>query len=132
MLSLLVYASVNTTEGAARTRPIFGRPLLCRLRFRKVIRTYLETVSELPWDVLSKETYDIRRAQAQLDKDHYGLDKVWHLLESRSKGWPPRLVSVVIIDWMGLDAFVDLIQARGEDVAWWPKVWKGSWRASFC
>lgn len=25
---------------------------------------------------MSKETYDIRRAQDQLDKDHYGLDKV--------------------------------------------------------
>lgn len=42
----------------------------------KVIRGYLETVSELPWNRLSEETYDIRRAQLQLDKDHHGLDKV--------------------------------------------------------
>ncbi|CAM9781125.1 unnamed protein product, partial [Hapterophycus canaliculatus] len=41
-----------------------------------VIRTYLETVSELPWNSMSEEAYDIRRAQLQLDKDHYGLDKV--------------------------------------------------------
>lgn len=43
---------------------------------RKVVRAYLETVSDLPWKTLSKETYDIRAAQVQLDKDHYGLDKV--------------------------------------------------------
>lgn len=43
---------------------------------RKVVRTYLETVSELPWNRMSEETYDIRRAKQQLDKDHYGLDKV--------------------------------------------------------
>lgn len=42
----------------------------------KVVRTYLETVSELPWNTMSEETYDIRQAQIQLDKDHYGLDKV--------------------------------------------------------
>ncbi|CAN0083377.1 unnamed protein product, partial [Ectocarpus sp. 4 AP-2014] len=41
-----------------------------------VIRTYLETVSELPWNRMSEETYDIYRAQLQLDKDHYGLNKV--------------------------------------------------------
>ena len=41
-----------------------------------MLRGYLETVSELPWNRLSEETYDIRRAQLQLDKDHHGLDKV--------------------------------------------------------
>lgn len=55
-------------------------PPRLRARFpfllRKVIRGYLETVSELPWNRLSEETYDIRRAQLQLDKDHHGLDKV--------------------------------------------------------
>ncbi len=33
-------------------------------------------MSELPWNHMSEEMYDIRRAQLQLDKDHYGLDKV--------------------------------------------------------
>lgn len=32
-------------------------------------------MSELPWDSWSEETYDIRRTQDQLDKDHYGLEK---------------------------------------------------------
>lgn len=34
-------------------------------------------MSELPWNRVSEETYDIRRAQLQLDKDHYGLNKVY-------------------------------------------------------
>ncbi len=41
-----------------------------------VIRGYLDTCLEIPWNKYSKETLDIRKAQKILDEDHYGLDKV--------------------------------------------------------
>lgn len=41
-----------------------------------VIRTYIETCLELPWDTFTKETLDVKKAQKQLDLDHYGLKKV--------------------------------------------------------
>lgn len=41
-----------------------------------VIRTYLETCLELPWDTYTKGTIDIKKAKRILDRDHYGLEKV--------------------------------------------------------
>jgi len=41
-----------------------------------IIRTYLDFLVNLPWSVESKDTADIKMAKEQLDKDHYGLDKV--------------------------------------------------------
>ncbi len=41
-----------------------------------VARTYLEWLSELPWNKLSRDRLDIVKAAAILDEDHYGLDKV--------------------------------------------------------
>lgn len=41
-----------------------------------VIRSYLDTVLELPWNVYTKNKCDIKKAEKQLDKDHYGLKKV--------------------------------------------------------
>ena len=41
-----------------------------------VIRGYLDTVLELPWNVKTKDKLDIEKVQKQLDKDHYGLTKV--------------------------------------------------------
>ena len=41
-----------------------------------VIRTYLDTVLELPWDKQSKTKTDIAKSAKILDKDHYGLKKV--------------------------------------------------------
>jgi ATP-dependent Lon protease len=41
-----------------------------------VIVSYLETLAELPWNVLSDEVVDLARAQEILDRDHYGLKKV--------------------------------------------------------
>ena len=41
-----------------------------------VIRSYLDTVLELPWTVKTEDKPDIGRVKAQLDKDHYGPDKV--------------------------------------------------------
>jgi len=41
-----------------------------------VIRTYLTTISELPWNVRSDDQLDIAQAATILDDDHYGLEKV--------------------------------------------------------
>ncbi len=41
-----------------------------------VIRTYLDTCLDLPWNVLTPENIDIAKAQTILDKEHYGLKKV--------------------------------------------------------
>ena len=41
-----------------------------------VVRNYIETLVNLPWRKRSKISKDIQQAQAVLDKDHYGLEKV--------------------------------------------------------
>ena len=41
-----------------------------------VVRNYLDTCLELPWNTVTKEKVDIAKARAILDKDHYGLKKV--------------------------------------------------------
>lgn len=41
-----------------------------------VLRTYLETVMDLPWNRVSKDNNDIKHAQKVLDEDHYGLEQV--------------------------------------------------------
>src|SRR3989344_5682857 len=40
-----------------------------------VVRTYLEWLVNLPWSVSTQDTLDVKRAQATLDEDHYGLEK---------------------------------------------------------
>ncbi|WP_109509505.1 endopeptidase La [Nocardioides speluncae] len=40
------------------------------------IRTWLDTVLELPWTVTTKDSTDIAEARAVLDRDHHGLDEV--------------------------------------------------------
>jgi ATP-dependent Lon protease len=40
------------------------------------LRTWLEWLSELPWQQESKDRIDIPEARAELEADHYGLDKV--------------------------------------------------------
>jgi len=42
----------------------------------QVIRSFLETVSELPWSERSEEDLDLERAEEILAEDHYGLDDV--------------------------------------------------------
>lgn len=39
-------------------------------------RNYLEFLLDLPWSKTSKDTFDLKKAQKILDRDHYGLDKV--------------------------------------------------------
>lgn len=41
-----------------------------------VLRTYIETLLELPWKKVSKDNNDIRHAENILNEDHYGLEKV--------------------------------------------------------
>ena len=41
-----------------------------------VIRGYIETLLEMPWDKASKDSKDIERAKEILEADHYGLEKV--------------------------------------------------------
>ncbi len=41
-----------------------------------VVRGYIETLIELPWDKMSKDNTDIKNAKKVLDEDHYGLTKV--------------------------------------------------------
>lgn len=41
-----------------------------------VIRTYIETMLDMPWDRSCEEREDIKYAAKVLDEDHYGLEKV--------------------------------------------------------
>ena len=41
-----------------------------------VLRTYLETLLDLPWDHCSKDNEDLAKAEQILEEDHYGLAKV--------------------------------------------------------
>ena len=38
--------------------------------------TYLDTLLELPWNEYTQDNFNLNHVQKQLDKDHYGLDKV--------------------------------------------------------
>src|SRR4051812_376465 len=40
------------------------------------LRNYLDVMVALPWSKTSEENLDLKRAQAILDEDHYGLEKV--------------------------------------------------------
>ena len=41
-----------------------------------VVRNYLDACIELPWGIYTKEKSDIRKIEAHLEKNHYGLKKV--------------------------------------------------------
>jgi ATP-dependent Lon protease len=41
-----------------------------------MLRTYLDTLIELPWAKESEDRIDIKAARTILDQDHYGLDKI--------------------------------------------------------
>ncbi len=42
----------------------------------QVVRTYLETVADLPWNVRTDDRLDLEDAREILERDHYGLDDV--------------------------------------------------------
>lgn len=41
-----------------------------------IIRTYLDWVLDLPWNKVTKDTLDIKKAREILDQDHHGLEDV--------------------------------------------------------
>lgn len=41
-----------------------------------VLRTYIETMFEVPWEEMSEDSTDLDHAQQVLDRDHYGMEKV--------------------------------------------------------
>jgi ATP-dependent Lon protease len=56
----------------------------------QVIRTYLETIAELPWNARSDEKLDVPEAARILDEDHFGLkdvkDRILEFLAVRQLG----------------------------------------------
>ena len=66
-----------------------------------VLRNYLDTVLELPWNKTTKERIDVPVAKKILDRDHYGLDKVkQRVLESIAvrqiaPEMPPQILCLV-------------------------------------
>ena len=41
-----------------------------------VLRTWLDTVLSLPWNVETEDCYNVEQTRRILDEDHYGLEKV--------------------------------------------------------
>ena len=66
-----------------------------------VLRNYLDTVLELPWNVRTKERIDISAARRILDADHFGLEKVkQRILETlavrkMAPEMPPQIICLV-------------------------------------
>jgi ATP-dependent Lon protease len=40
-----------------------------------VVTTYLDWITEIPWDMSTEDNLDIKKARDVLDEDHYGLEK---------------------------------------------------------
>ncbi len=66
-----------------------------------VLRNYLDTLLDLPWNTSTKERIDVSTARRILDKDHYGLDKVKErILETiavrqMAPELPPQIICLV-------------------------------------
>ena len=66
-----------------------------------VLRNYLDTVLELPWNTKTKERIDVAAARKILDKDHFGLEKVKErILETlavrqMAPAMPPQILCLV-------------------------------------
>ena len=66
-----------------------------------VLRNYLDTVLELPWNVKTKERVDVEAARRVLEKDHFGLSKVKErILETiavrqMAPQMPPQIICLV-------------------------------------
>ena len=66
-----------------------------------VLRNYLDTVLELPWNTATKERIDVAAARKILDKDHFGLNKVKNrILETiavrqMAPEMPPQILCLV-------------------------------------
>lgn len=66
-----------------------------------VLRNYLDTVLELPWNKSTKERIDVEAARKILNKDHFGLEKVKErILETiavrqMATDMPPQIICLV-------------------------------------
>jgi len=66
-----------------------------------VLRSYLDTVLELPWNTYTKERVDVEAARKILEKDHFGLSKVKErILETiavrqTAPEMPPQIICLV-------------------------------------
>ena len=66
-----------------------------------VLRNYLDTVLELPWNSKTKERVDVAAARKILDHDHFGMEKVKErILETiavrqMAPGMPPQILCLV-------------------------------------
>lgn len=66
-----------------------------------VLRNYLDTVLEFPWNKATKERVDIRMAEKILNRDHFGLEKVkQRILETlavrkMAPQMPPQIICLV-------------------------------------
>ena len=66
-----------------------------------VLRNYLDTVLELPWNARTKERIDVFAAKKVLDKDHFGMEKVKErILETiavrqLAPNMPPQILCLV-------------------------------------
>ncbi len=66
-----------------------------------VLRNYIDTVLELPWNMATKERVDVEAASKVLDKDHFGLEKVKNrILETiavrqMAPEMPPQILCLV-------------------------------------
>ncbi|MBE6960047.1 MAG: endopeptidase La [Ruminococcaceae bacterium] len=66
-----------------------------------VLRNYLDTVLELPWNSKTKERIDVEAARKILEKDHFGLEKVKErILETiavrqMAPKMPPQIICLV-------------------------------------
>ena len=66
-----------------------------------VLRNYIDTVLELPWNESTKERIDVEAARKILEKDHYGLEKVKErILETiavrqMAPQMPPQIICLV-------------------------------------
>ena len=66
-----------------------------------VLRNYLDTVLDFPWNKSTKETVDIQKASRILEKEHFGLEKVKErILETlavrrMAPQMPPQIICLV-------------------------------------
>ena len=66
-----------------------------------VLRNYLDTLLELPWDIKTKERVDVAAARKILEHDHFGLEKVKErILETiavrqMAPDMPPQIICLV-------------------------------------
>ncbi len=66
-----------------------------------VLRGYLDTVLELPWNIRTRERIDVAAARKVLEKDHYGMEKVKErILETlavrrMAPEMPPQIICLV-------------------------------------